>query len=188
MNSAHFHFLIPVTLLLLTIFGVGFATNYYLTRSPMPTPTPTTQAEVPVLTPATPRATLPPVAKTKTFVSEVPAFKFEYPRGWTVLECDNAIALYSSEPGNCEDLSDANILLQFSNTSPITYENKTEGLDEIETSIDGTEAVLVKYEDEELYTETLEFSSGEYYYLLVMQGEENQSDFNEIISSFQFLD
>lgn len=187
MNSAHFHFLIPVFLLLLTIFGVGFATNYYLTRAPISTPTPVSQDEVPVLTPATPRATLPPISKTKTFISEVPAFKFEYPRNWEVLECDSAVSLYSSEPGSCDDLSGADILLQFSDTSPITYESETESSDEIEMSIDDTEAVLVKYEEGDIYEETLEFSEADYYFLFVMRGRQNQSDFGNIISSFQFL-
>jgi len=162
-------------------------TNYYLTRIPMPSPTPIAQ-EVPLLIPATPRATLPPVADTKTYISETPAFKFEYPRNWNILKCDSAVVLYQSESVDCEDLSNASFLLQFSSSIPLAYEGDMEGLDELEMSIDNVDAVLTKYEENETYAETLEFKNTGYNYLFTMWGRDNQSAFGNLLTSFEFLD
>jgi len=201
MNSAHLHFLIPVTLLLLTIFGVGFATNYYLTRAPMPTPTPITQNEVPVLVPATPRATLPPVEKTKAFISENPAFKFKYPRNWIAKLCDNGVGLFATEPtevsdfeegDSCSEMPPADIWVEASQDK-IKYNRIGEIVEEIEYSVDGVSGMMLKMELEGFaggeggYMEVVDLTNQDYNYLFVMFKRENQSAFGDLLTSFQFL-
>jgi len=192
-----FHFLIPATMLILTMVLTSIIVNGYIKTKVLPKPSPTPIS--PSLTPSTPAPTPQVKVENKKYANPRLAISFDYPSNLKLLECPTGVIyLYeevsSDENINCQSQDFYVVMIKNASTNFYPVNSEIQKKEEL-IKIGGSDAVkeTLSYPNPDsprqiLFRQSLTFSNNNIYFLIQIKSESDQNVLNQILNSFKFIE